>query len=169
MIIQKLSPQYHKRVLLIDPKESEKLPDNKGCDHHVELKTAEENLSMGSMYRLTLEAERLLEEYMDQMIHEGKLRSSLSPIESPVLFVLKLVGKRLRLRVDYRHLNQHTVKDNTPLPIMQELQDCLRDVEWITKINLNAEFHLIRMLFGHEKYTAFRTKFGLFEYTVMPF
>jgi hypothetical protein len=52
---------------------------------------------------------------------------------------------------------------------MQELQDRLKGAEYITKIDLKAGFHLIRMLLGHEKYTAFRTKFGLFEYTVMPF
>jgi hypothetical protein len=52
---------------------------------------------------------------------------------------------------------------------MQELQDRLKGADFITKVDLKAGFHLIRMLLGHEKYTAFRTKFRLFEYTVMPF
>ena len=71
--------------------------------------------------------------------------------------------------MDYRHLNQNTVKDKTPLPIMQELRERLKGADFITKVGPKAGFQLIRMLLGHEKYTVCRTKFGLFEYTVMPF
>jgi len=52
---------------------------------------------------------------------------------------------------------------------MQELKDRLNGADFITKIELKAGFHLIRMLLGHKKYTAFRTNYGFFEYTVMPF
>jgi hypothetical protein len=72
-VLKKLPPQYHKWLLLFDSKESEKLPDNKGCDHRIDFKTAEENLRMGSIYQLTLEEERLLKEYLDKMIREGKV------------------------------------------------------------------------------------------------
>jgi hypothetical protein len=168
-LLQKLPVQYHKWLLLFDPKESEKLPDNKGCDHRIDSKTAEENLRMGSIYQLAMEEERLLKEYLDKMIRERKVRPSSSPVESPILFVPKPNGKGLRLCVDYRNPNQNTVKDKTPLPIMQELQDRLKGANFITKVDLKSGFHLIRMLLGHEKFTAFRTKFGSFEYTVRPF
>jgi len=168
-ILRKLPSQYHKWLLLFDPKEGEKLPDNTGCDHRIELKTAEENLTMASIYQLTLEEERLLKEYLDKMIREGKVIPSSSPIGSPILFVPKPNGNGFRLYVDYRHLNQNTIKDKTPLPIMQELQDRLKGADMITKINLKSGFYLIRMLLGHKKYRAFRTKFGLFEYTVRCF
>jgi hypothetical protein len=124
---------------------------------------------MGPIYQLTLEDERLLKEYLDKMIREGMFRPSSSPMGSPILFVPKPNGKGLRLCVDYRHVNQNTVKDKTSLPIMQELQDRLKGAEYITKIDLKADFHIIRMLLGHEKYKVFRTKFGLFKYMVMPF
>jgi hypothetical protein len=130
---------------------------------------AEENLRMGPIYESTLEEERLLKEYLDKMIREGKVRPSSSPIRSQILFVPKPNGKGLLLCVDYRHLDQNMVKDETTLPVMQELQDRLKGVDFITKVDLKAGFHLIRMLLGHEKYTAFRTKFGSLEYTVMPF
>jgi len=168
-VLKKLPPQYHKWLLRFDPQESEKLPDNKGCDHRIEFKTAEENLRMEPIYQLTIEEERLLKEYLDKMIKEGKIRPSSSPIGSPILFVAKPNGKGLRLCVDYRHLNSNKIKDKTLLPIMQELQDRLRGADFITKVDLKAGFHLIRMMLGHEKFTAFRTKFGLFEYMVMPF
>jgi len=167
-VLKKLPQQYHRWLLLFDPKRSEKLQDNKGSDHRIEVKMAQENLSKGPIYQLTLEEERLLKEYLDKMIQEGKVRPLSSPIGSPVLFVPKPTRKGSRLCVDYRHLNQNTVKDETPLPIMQELQDRLKGGDRIMKIGLTAGPNLIQMLLGHEKYTAFRTKFGLFEYTVMP-
>jgi hypothetical protein len=168
-LLKKLPSYYHKWLSLFNPKQAEKLPDSKGCDHRIELNTAEENLRMGPIYQLTLAEERLLKEYLDKMIWEGKVRPSSSPVGSPIMFLPKPSGKGLRLCVDYRHLNQNTIKDKTLLPIMQELQDRLNGADFIKKFNLKSGFHFIGMLLGHEKYTAFRTKFGLFEYTVMPF
>jgi hypothetical protein len=103
------------------------------------------------------------------MIQEGKIRQSSSPVGSSILFLPKPSGKGLRLCIDYRHFNQHTVKDRTLLPIMDELKQHIHGANFITKIYFKAGFHLMRIALGHEKYTAFRTKFGLFEYTVMPF
>jgi len=168
-IAKKLPEHYHKWLLLFDPKEAEKLPDNKGCDHRIELKVPEDQLRMGPIYQLSLEEGKILIQYLEKMIKEGKVRQSSSPVGSPILFVPKPSGKGLRLCVDYRHLNKHTVKDKTPLPIMDELKQRLNGASFITKIDFKAGFHLMRMALGHEKYTAFRTKFGLFEYLVMPF
>lgn len=81
---------------------------------------------MGPIYQLTLKDDQLLNEYLDKMIQQGTVRPSSSPIGSPILFVPKPHGKLLRLCVDCRHLNQNTVKDKTPLPIMQEFKICLR-------------------------------------------
>jgi hypothetical protein len=124
---------------------------------------------MGPIYQLSLEEEKILMKYQEKMIKEGKIRQSSSAVGSPILFVPKPNGKGLRLCVDYRHLNQHTVKDRTPLPIMDELKQRINGADFITKLDFKAGFHLMRMALGHEKYTAFRTKFGLFEYLVMPF
>jgi len=100
-ILQKLPPQYHKWLLLFNAKGAEKLPDNTGCDHRIELQMAEVNLRMGPIYQLPLEEEQLLEQYLDKMIREGNVRPSSSPMGSPILFVPKLNGKGLRLCVDY--------------------------------------------------------------------
>jgi len=70
--------------------------------------------------------------------------------------------------VDYRHLNDHTKKDETPLPMMDELSRKMRHADFITKVDMKAGFHLIRMALGHRKSTVFRSKFGLYEYMVMP-
>jgi len=168
-IANKLPECYQKFLLLFDPEEAEKLPDNKGCDHRIELKGPDDKLRMGPIYQLSIEEEKILIKYLDTIIKEGKIRPSSSTVGSPILFVPKPNGKGLRLCIDYRHLNDYTKKDRTPLPIMEELSARVKGASHITKVDLKSGFYLIRMALGHEKYTAFHTKFGLYEYLVMPF
>jgi hypothetical protein len=103
------------------------------------------------------------------MIKEGKIGPSSSTVGSPIVFIPKPNRWDLRLCIDYRHLNDYTKKDKTPLPIMEELSARVKGTTHIAKVDLKSGFYLIRMALGHEKYTAFRTKFGLYEYLVMPF
>ena len=81
---------------------------------------------------------------------------------------MRKTGK-LRLCVDYRHLNSITVKNRYPLPLITELQDKLKDAQWFTAIDLLDGYNLIRIKEGEEWKTAFRTRLGHFEYSVMPF
>jgi hypothetical protein len=107
-------------------------------------------------------------EYLEKIIREKKIRPSSSSVGSPILFVPKSNGKGLRLCVDYRHLNDHRRKAKTPLPIMDELLRKMKYCDFIMKIDMKAGFYLMRMGMGHEKFTAFRTNFGQYEYIVMP-
>jgi len=75
----------------------------------------------------------------------------------------------LRLYVDYRALNRITIPNRYPLPLMQELQDRVQGAQWFTKMDLKNGFHQIRIKEGDEWKTAFRTRYGLFEFQVMPF
>jgi hypothetical protein len=72
-IAQTLPVHYHKFLLLFDPKDSEKLPDNQGCDHRIKLLGPENKLRMGPMYQLSQEREKVLVQYLDTMIKEGKI------------------------------------------------------------------------------------------------
>jgi len=76
---------------------------------------------MGPIFQLSLEEEKLLVKYLDTMIKEGKIRPSSGTVVSPILFVPKPNRHGLRHCIDYRHLNDYTKKDKTPLPIMEEL------------------------------------------------
>ena len=71
--------------------------------------------------------------------------------------------------MDYRGLNKITNPNRYPLPLMQELQDRVQGAQWFTKLDLKNGFNLIRMRPGDEWKTAFRTRYGLFEFNVMPF
>lgn len=71
--------------------------------------------------------------------------------------------------MDYRALNDITIKDRYPLPWIDELRDRLRKAKYFTKLDLRDGYHLIRIKEGEEWKTAWRSRFGLFEYLVMPF
>jgi len=98
----------------------------------------------------------------------GWIRASSSTAAAPILFVKKKDGT-LRLCVDYRGLNAVTVKDRYPLPLISEALDRLRSAQYYTSLDIKEGYHHIRIAEGDEWKTAFRTRYGLFEYTVMPF
>jgi len=91
-----------------------------------------------------------------------------SPHGVPVLFVKKKDGS-LRLYVDFCELNRITKKDRYPLPLISDLLDSPRKARIYTKIDLRHAYHLVRIAEGDEWKTAFRTRYGAFEWSVMPF
>jgi hypothetical protein len=102
------------------------------------------------------------------MLADGKIVRSNSPAAAPILFVPKPDGS-LRLCIDYRGLNKITIKNRYPLPLMNELRDRLGRAKFYTKLDLKNGFYLLRIAKGDEWKTAFRCRYGLYEYTVMPF
>ncbi|KAF6767282.1 reverse transcriptase, partial [Kalmanozyma brasiliensis GHG001] len=109
-----------------------------------------------------------LRKYLDENLAKGFIRPSKSPARSPVLFVPKKDGG-LRLCVDYRGLNEVTVKNRAPLPLIEEQLFLLRNAKIYTKLDLKAAYNLVRIADGDEWKTAFGTQLGLYEYLVMPF
>jgi hypothetical protein len=102
------------------------------------------------------------------MLAKGLIRESSSSAASPVLFVPK-AGGELRLCVDFRQLNMLTRKDRYPIPSTDMLLDQLSRAKLYTKLDLRAAYHCLRVAKGDEWKMAFRTRYGLFEYLVMPF
>ncbi|KAI0992970.1 hypothetical protein K3495_g15214, partial [Podosphaera aphanis] len=98
----------------------------------------------------------------------GWIRASASPGGAPVLFVKK-PGGGLRFCVDYRALNAITEKDRYPLPLIRETLRSISKSTWITKVDVRAAFHKLRVREGDEEKTAFRTRFGSYEWLVTPF
>jgi len=102
------------------------------------------------------------------MVKQGKISPSKSPPSAPILFVPEPDG-RLRLVVDYRGLNKVTVYNTYPIPLMTELRDQVRDAQIFTNLDLKDGFHFIRIRKGDEWQTAFQTRYGHYQYRVMPF
>ena len=101
-------------------------------------------------------------------MQNGWIRHSASEAGAPILFVPKKDGT-LRLCVDYRGLNAITVKNRYPLPLVGEIMDRLSGATIYTQLDLRDAYHRLRIRKGDEWKTAFRTRYGHFEYQVMPF
>ena len=99
---------------------------------------------------------------------KGYIRPSSSPWGSPVLLVEKKDGS-LRMVVDYRGLNEVTIKNKYPLPMINVLFDRLQGAKVFSKIDLRSGYHQLKIREQDIPNTAFTTRYGLYEYTVMSF
>ncbi|WVZ52213.1 hypothetical protein U9M48_003295 [Paspalum notatum var. saurae] len=106
---------------------------------------------------------------IDELLEKGFIRPSTSPWASPVLLVEKKDTKDKRMCVDYRALNKVTVKNKYPLPRIDDLFDQLQGACVFSKIDLRSGYHQLKIRPSDIPKTAFTTKYGLFEYTVMSF
>jgi hypothetical protein len=147
---------------------ADKLPDHNPYDRAIDLKDGKQ-LPWGLIYPLNETELQALWDYLKEMLELGKIRPSKSPTAAPIIFVPKAHGRGLRLCVDYRGVNKVTIANRYPLPIMSELQDRVRGAKIFTKIDLKNCYNLIWIKPGDEWKKAFKTRYGLYQYTVMPF
>jgi hypothetical protein len=109
-----------------------------------------------------------LKKQIDELSEKGYIRSSTSPWAAPVLFVEKKDGTK-RMCIDYRSLNEVTIKNKYPLPRIEDLFDQLRGASVFSKIDLRSGYHQLRIQPSDIPKTTFITKYGLYEFTVMSF
>ena len=143
------------------------IAQNSEYDHAIELETGKMPPQM-PIYNLSQKELQILREYLDNALAKGWIRPSKSPSGAPILFVPKKDGS-MRLCVDYRGLNKITTKNRYPLPLISELLERLSQAKIYSKLDLRDAYHRMRIREGDEWKTAFKTRYGLFEYLVMPF
>lgn len=170
---EKLPEHYHEFLPLFDQKKADCLPPHRpGVDHAIPLEKDENGNDKappwGPLYNMSREELIVLRKTLTELLDKNFIRASNSPASAPVLFVKK-PGGGLRFCVDYRGLNAITRKDRYPLPLISETLRSLSKAKWLTKLDVIAAFHKIRIKEGDEWKTAFRTRYGLFEYLVTPF
>ena len=159
---------YRDLADVFSKKEAHTLPPHRGrLDHHIPL-VDDAKPTFGPIYNLSETELKVLKNYIEEKLAKAWIRPSTSPFGSPVLFVKKPDGS-LRLCVDYRALNRMTIKNRYPIPLTTEIMDRIRNAKEFSRVDVRDAFHRMRVAEGDEWKTAFRTRYGHFEYLVMPF
>lgn len=168
----KLPSELSDFLSLFDRSQASHLPEHRSWDHEINLRPNEDgkepDLPWGPLYAMSRDELVLLRKTLLDLLDKNFIRVSQSPAAAPILFVKK-PGGGLRFCVDYRKLNALTVKDRYPLPLIQETLANLSTAKHFTKLDVISAFHRIRIAQGHEHKTAFRTRFGSYEWNVVPF
>lgn len=141
------------------------LPPKRRVDHKIEVIPGSTS-TCKAPYRLVPNELEECKAQVEEMLSKGFIQPSVSPYGAPVLFVKKKDGS-MRLCIDYRGLNQQTVKNKYPLPRMDDLFDQLQGAKYFTKLDLRSDYHQIRIADEDVHKIAFRTRYGQFEYLVI--
>jgi len=149
------------------PEELPGLPPPRQIDFGIELSPNVQPISK-TPYRMAPTELKELKIQLDELLQKGFLRLSVSPWGAPVLFVNKKDGT-LRMCIDYKELNKITIKNKYPLPWIDDLFDQLQGAGVFSKIDLRSGYHQLRIKPEDIRKTAFRTRYGHYEFTVMPF
>ncbi|GJY48552.1 reverse transcriptase domain-containing protein [Tanacetum coccineum] len=143
------------------------LPPTRQVEFHIEL-IPEAAPVARAPYRLAPAEMKELAEQLKEFSDKGFIRPSSSLWGAPILFVKKKDGS-FRMCIDYRELNKLTVKNRYPLPRTDDLFDQLQGSSIYSKIDLRSGYHQLRVREEDIPKTAFRTRYGHYEFRVMPF
>ncbi|XP_071900942.1 uncharacterized protein [Coffea arabica] len=148
-------------------KEPTSLPPVRELDHQIPLMPDAKPFKINP-YRYPHMQKSEIERQIKDLLQSGIIQPSHSPFASPALLVKKKDGS-WRLCIDYRQLNNLTIKYKFPIPIIDDLFDELHNARIFSKLDLRSGYHQIRMNPSNVPKTAFRTHSGLYGYLVMPF
>jgi hypothetical protein len=157
--------EKYKNTVLGEPKPG--VPRKRGVEHAIQLVPGAVPPPARPLFHQSAKDAEVMREYVEAGLRSGTLIPSTSPYGSMALIVKKKDGTP-RVVIDYRALNEVTIKNKYPLPLMDELFDRTVGARFFTSIDLRNGFLQIAIRPEDREKTAFRTRFGHFEYTVLP-
>lgn len=166
-VLRRLPKEYHDLVEAFLPQKANELPPHRPYDHKIDLIPG----GTPPNYRARPMSPKellVIRKYLDDHLSKGFIRASCSSAAAPILLARK-PGGGVRVCVDYRGLNNVTVKNRYPIPLIRETLDALCKAKIYTKFDITAAFNRLRIAPGDEWKTAFITRFGLFECLVANF
>jgi hypothetical protein len=149
------------------PEELPGMPPDRDVEFSIELLPGTAPISKRP-YRMDVKDLVELKKQIEELLEKGFIHPSLSPWGAPVLFVNKKDGSR-RMCVDYRSLNEVTIKNEYPLPRIEDLFDQMKGAKIFSKIDLRSGYHQLKIRAEDVPKTAFTTRYGLYEFLVMSF
>jgi len=162
-----LPEEYKEYVEVFSMQKAKILPEHWPYDLAIQIE--EDKIPpLGPIYSLSALELETLQEFLEENTKTGIIRTSKSPCGALVLFIRKK-DRTLHLCVDYQGLNQMTHKDWYPIPLLNNLLDAPRKACVYSKIDLKSAYHLVHIAKGDKWKTAFCTRYGSFEWLVMPF
>jgi hypothetical protein len=168
LLDEMIPAHYREHTAVFSESESERLPEHKPWDHAIELTpNAPANLRT-KVYAMSANEQEELDKFLEENLRKGYIRPSKSPLASPVFFVKKKDGK-LRFVQDYRRLNEYTIKNRYPLPLVADIIGSLKGAKYFTKFDVRWGYNNVRIKEGDQWKAAFSTNRGLFEPEVMFF
>lgn len=160
-------PEYHDLREVFSKIKAQSLPPHRPYDCAIDLLPGA-SLPKSRLYSISRPERAAMEEYIRDSLAAGLIRPSSSPVAAGFFFVDKKDGS-LRPCIDFRGLNDVTIKNKYPLPLISSAVESLQGATVFTKLDLRNAYHLVRIRQGDEWKTAFNTPLGHFEYLVMPF
>jgi hypothetical protein len=165
----KIPEEYHDFIDVFDGDKARKLPPfREGLTFKIDFKAEAELPKPAKMYRLTPGQKEEAWKQIQELRECGMIEPSESPMAAPLFFVPKKDGTQ-RMVIDYRKLNDITVRDAYPLPNMEALLETARGAKVFSKFDLKSAYNLIRIRPEDKWKTAFVTPWGLFQFTVMHY
>ena len=152
---------------VVFPDELTGLPPDREIEFAIDLAPGTEPISKAP-YRMAPVELKELATHLHDLLEKGVIRPSVSPWGATVLFVKKKDGS-MRLCIDYRELNKLTIKNKYPLPRIDDLFDQLKGAVYFSKIDLRSGYHQLKIKPEDIPKTAFRTRYGHYEFLVMAF
>jgi len=165
---EQIPEEYHKFLDVFDKKKADRFPEERIWDHKIKLKDRFVPKSFKN-YNLTPIEQVELDKFLKENLEKGYIRPSQSPMASPFFFVSKKDAGKLRPCQDYRYLNEWTIKNAYPLPLISEIIDKLKGARYFTKLDVRWGYNNIQIKKGDEWKAAFKTNRGLYEPMVMFF
>jgi len=141
-------------------------PSRPGLEHEIKLKP-HVRAPYRRPYKSGPKELELLKSTIEEMVGKGFIQRSQSRFGAPVVFVPKKDGS-MRMVIDYREINKITIKNGYPLPAVEELFPIVEGAKYFSKIDLHSGYYQIRVAEGDREKTAFVTRYGSYEFLVLP-